>query len=336
MFMTHNNFLCTEEITLIDRVRYPQFVHLVTDGGMQILKGFRILPIFLLERLCAGEFGADLGTAQAIRDLTQNPEIRAGLIIATGNTNWSGYLSRIRRTEAYPTHKILPLGIGHIAVSGFAQQMGNFDYITTDSSSCISGHSAWHQAKLLIDSNKLDAVVVMATDNAISEEYLHMFADQGISRRQHEEDNPDIVKFRIGQGAHVGIFESNASLFKSGNVPVARIHDVALAAEYSTNPLGINDTGQGYRAVMNAVNLDAIDFVKLHGSHTADNAVEEQVVQELLGEIRRVEYKLRIGHTMGASTAVETGLAIREEAGRFLSLGAGMGNVFSAAVVEIL
>ncbi len=38
---------------------------------------------------------------------------------------------------------------------------------------------------------------------------------------------------------------------------------------------------------------------------------------------------------MGASTAVETALAIQEESGRFLSLGAGMGNVFSSAVVEI-
>ena len=39
---------------------------------------------------------------------------------------------------------------------------------------------------------------------------------------------------------------------------------------------------------------------------------------------------------MGASTAVETALAIQEKTGTFLSLGAGMGNVFSSAVVEIV
>ena len=39
---------------------------------------------------------------------------------------------------------------------------------------------------------------------------------------------------------------------------------------------------------------------------------------------------------MGAATAVETAIAIKEESGTFLSLGAGMGNVFSAAVVEVL
>ena len=47
-------------------------------------------------------------------------------------------------------------------------------------------------------------------------------------------------------------------------------------------------------------------------------------------------YKLRIGHTMGVSTAVETALAVQEESGTFLSLGAGMGNVYSSAIVEIL
>ena len=39
---------------------------------------------------------------------------------------------------------------------------------------------------------------------------------------------------------------------------------------------------------------------------------------------------------MGVSTAIETALAIQEQSGIFLSLGAGMGNVYSSAVVEIL
>ena len=39
---------------------------------------------------------------------------------------------------------------------------------------------------------------------------------------------------------------------------------------------------------------------------------------------------------MGVSTAIETALAVQEESGTFLSLGAGMGNVYSSAVVEIL
>ena len=59
-------------------------------------------------------------------------------------------------------------------------------------------------------------------------------------------------------------------------------------------------------------------------------------IKDIFGDIRTVNYKLRIGHTMGVSTAIETALAVQEESGTFLSLGAGMGNVFSSALVEIL
>ena len=64
--------------------------------------------------------------------------------------------------------------------------------------------------------------------------------------------------------------------------------------------------------------------------------IEEEIIKDKFGDIKLINYKLRIGHTMGAATAIETALAIQEESGTFLSLGAGMGNVFSSAVVEIL
>ena len=79
-----------------------------------------------------------------------------------------------------------------------------------------------------------------------------------------------------------------------------------------------------------------IDFIKTHSTFSKDNEIEDILIKEQFGDIRTIDYKLRIGHTMGVSTAIETALAIQEESGKFLSLGAGMGNVFSSAVVEIL
>ena len=65
--------------------------------------------------------------------------------------------------------------------------------------------------------------------------------------------------------------------------------------------------------------------------HRVDEAanvlIENELIKDIFGDIRTVNYKLRIGHTMGASTAVDTALAIQAESGTFLSLGAGMGNV---------
>jgi len=102
------------------------------------------------------------------------------------------------------------------------------------------------------------------------------------------------------------------------------------------SPLGISCEGIGYEKVMTRVNTDNIDFIKTHSTFSDDNDIESKLIKDIFGDIRTVNYKLRIGHTMGVSTAVETAIAIQEESGTFLSLGAGMGNVYSSAVVEIL
>ena len=87
---------------------------------------------------------------------------------------------------------------------------------------------------------------------------------------------------------------------------------------------------------MTRVNTDNIDFIKTHSTFSDDNDIESKLIKDIFGYIRTVNYKLRIGHTMGVSTAVDTAIAIQEESGTFLSLGAGMGNVYSSVVVEIL
>jgi len=100
--------------------------------------------------------------------------------------------------------------------------------------------------------------------------------------------------------------------------------------------MGISTSGEGYSKAIAGVDTTDIDFVKTHSTFSTDNKIEEYLIQEKFGRIRTVNYKLRIGHTMGASTAIETALAIQEESGTFLSLGAGMGNAFSSATIEII
>ena len=215
-----------------------------------------------------------------------------------------------------------------------ANKIGSFDYISTDSSSCISGHSAWYTARNMLSLGQLDAIVVIATDNALSEEYLTIFGEQGLSKLVDEENNSAITKFRLGQGCNISVFETTPEL--CGHSVLAKITDMHVAAESHPNPLGISNTGEGYKKVINMVNTDNINFIKMHSTFSADNKIEEEIIKDKFGDIKLINYKLRIGHTMGASTAIETALAIQEESGKFLSLGAVMGNVFSSAVVEIL
>jgi len=337
MFLTHTNSVYSEDITLLDYISYPQYVHQVANGGgMLIKRGIKIMPGELINYVLKGQHGASSGTYKFIQALTQLSTCKIGLILAAGGNSWTGYLSNIPRTAQYPEYKMPPLGSSMVHAGYIANQIGSFDYISTDSSSCISGHSAWYTARNMLTLQQLDAVVIIATDNALSEEYLAIFGEQGLSKLASEENNPDIIKFRLGQGCNISVFESLYSLLRTKHQVLAEIKDMCIAAESHPNPLGISNKGEGYKKVINMVNTNDINFVKMHSTFSADNKIEEKVIKDKFGNIKLVNYKLRIGHTMGASTAIETALAIQEESGKFLSLGAGMGNVFSSAVVEIL
>ena len=331
MYLTHSNINYSEKLQLITGIDYPQYIHMITDGGMSVRKGLLTMPEALVRLTLK-----DSDTPKVIKELTNIPELEIGFILATGGCAWTGYSSKIKHSKDYPVHKLLPLGMTHIFAGKLANSLGKFDYISTDSSSCTSGHSAWHTAQLLINSGTLDAVVVVAVDNATSEESLQMFAEQDLCKIASEEDDPSIVKFHIGQGVHIGVLESERSLLFSKNKPLAHIEKVAITCESNNNPVGILSSGDGYRKAISKVADGDYDFIKPHGTYSKVNQIEEEVIKDMYGDIPLHRYKLRTGHTMGASTALETALAIKEHSGRFISIGAGMGNTFSAASVEIL
>ena len=334
MYITHLNSIYTEDTTLIDYVPYPQYIHQVSDGGPRVALGVKILPSEFVEFMLAGTKGA---TTASKEFLTNLPSIRTGLILATGGSVWTGYGTTIPLTDKYPKHKMLPLGMTQIYAGQLANKLGGTDYVSTDSTSCISAHAALFQANTLIKAGILDRVIVVASDNGASEEYMHFFGENHLCLLAKEEGKAK--KFRLGQGANITVVESESSLVETGNAPIAKVHAINIAAETHTNPLGITSTGEGYAKAINAVlpiQGVNIDYVKTHSTYSKDNQIELEIINKLLGEIKTVNYKHRIGHIMGPSTAVEMHLSIKELGGTFLSLGAGMGNVFSAAVVETL
>lgn len=336
MYITHSNSIYSENTVLLDYIPYPQYVHQISTGGMPVEQGLKIMPMQLIEYVLAGKAGADLGSYEFIKTLMQNKRARVGFILAAGNNSWTGYITNVKRSNKYPSYKIPVMGISQVQAGYIANQLGSFDYITTDSTSCISGHSAWYTAKNMLALDKLNAVVVISVDNGLSEEYLTIFGENGLSKLATEEADSSINKFRLGQACNITVFESLASIVYSKHTAIAEIMDMHIASEYYSNPLGICPSGKGYKTVIDNVDTTGIKFVKTHNTYSEDNEIEKQIINDRFGDIKLISYKLRIGHTMGASTAVETALAIKEESGRFLSLGAGMGNVFSSAVIDIL
>ena len=337
MLLTHTNSVYSEELTLLDHIPYPQYVHQIGDGGGELVaKGIKPVTGILINHVLRGKHGAIPGTRDYIKKLLTTPTRKVGLILASGSNCWMGATTWIPKTDQYPVYKLAPMAVTQVYAGYLASQLGFFDYVATDSVSCISGHSAWNTACTLLQSERLDAIVVISVDNGLSEEYLHVFGEHELSKLAEEEDNPEITKFHLGEACNISVFESKACNRNTNNEILAVIKDVHIAAEHHVSPLGISCEGVGYEKVMTRVNTDNIDFIKTHSTFSDDNNIENELIKDIFGDIRTVNYKLRIGHTMGASTAVETALAVQEESGTFLSLGAGMGNVYSSAVVEIL
>ena len=334
MYITHLNSIYSEDTTLIDYVQYPQYIHQVSDGGMRVSLGVKILPSEFVEYLLAGTNGAITSSMDELKAL---PTRRTGLILSTGGSVWTGYGTTIPLTDKYPKHRMLPLGMTQIYAGQLANKLGGTEYVSTDSTSCISAHAALFQANTLIKSGVLDRVIVVASDNGASEEYMSFFGENKLCLLANEEGKAQ--KFRLGQGANITVLESEESINVTGNMPIAQLHDISIVAETHTNPLGITTTGDGYKRVISNV-LDThhghLDYVKTHSTYSKDNQIEQAVITETLGDIKTVNYKSRIGHIMGPSTGVEMHMSIMELGGTFLSLGAGMGNVFSAAIVESL
>ena len=99
-----------------------------------------------------------------------------------------------------------------------------------------------------------------------------------------------------------------------------------------------------------------------HGTGTESNNKAERAALEMIPEFVATSYKQKIGHTMGASGLLETFLLLDDmksgivpkienrtekdsvflsddaevPSGYILSLAAGMGNIYSAAILEAL
>jgi len=337
MLLTHTNSVYAEKLTLLDHIPYPQYVHQIGEGGGIIVKkGIKLVTGELVNYVLKGQYGSTPGTHAFITELLSVSTRKVGLIVASGSTAWLGYTTIVPKTDQYPAYKLVPMAVTQVYAGYIANQIGSFDYISTDSVSCISGHSAWYTAYNMLLLGRLDAVVVIAVDNGIAEEYLHVFGEHKLSKLLEEEDDPEVTKFHLGQGCNISVFESKQCNQDTNNEVLAVIKDIQIAAEYHSSPLGISCMGTGYKKVLNRINTDSIDFIKTHSTFSDDNDIEDTLIKNKFGDIKTINYKLRIGHTMGVSTAIETALAVQEESGTFLSLGAGMGNVFSSALVEIL
>lgn len=173
--------------------------------------------------------------------------------------------------------------------------------------------------------------------------------------------------FHVGQGAALAVFESEKAVVRQGLNPHAMLLGAYSASEASTNAIGQLESGEGYIKAMHGAMWAAkvlqsdIKIVKTHGTGTAsNNLAEKTALTSNLTDFVATSYKQKIGHTMGSSGLLETLLLlddVREGTipaienrteddpvflsksaakrdGLILSLAAGMGNIYSAAIFK--
>jgi 3-oxoacyl-(acyl-carrier-protein) synthase len=173
--------------------------------------------------------------------------------------------------------------------------------------------------------------------------------------------------FHVAQGACLAIFESGKTAMRGSKRPKATLKGAYTASEDCANAIGQREDGQGFKRAMEGALLISkirpsnITIVKTHGTGTkSNNIAEKAALEDVLSEYVATSYKPTIGHTMGVSGLLETcmllddldkgfvpKIANRTEmdtkflsidvdapSGDIMTLAAGMGSVYSAAVLS--
>jgi len=172
--------------------------------------------------------------------------------------------------------------------------------------------------------------------------------------------------FHVGQGACLAVFEDEKTVIRRGIIPKGRLLGAYTASEAHANAIGQAESGEGFiRAAKGALEMakltpDCVAVIKTHGTGTkSNNKAERNAIESVFKDFVATSYKQVIGHTMGVSGLLETCLLIdnmnsgfvpgipnrtQEDdvflshnvdapKGAILSLAAGMGNVYSAAIM---
>jgi len=353
------------QVDLLEDIPYPQRVHWFPETYNKAKTGMFYPPHKLADKVL---------DPNLLKKLRENPVGKTAFILAGGNGHFAGLNPRSKGpTQLSYEYKFLPFTLTQVYAGRIAQSCGAVDHIVTDASACASSLKALMDVQTLINHYGFKRVVVLAVEDAVSNSVLEFFGEARASLTAKDEEDgtkPSAFDdknhgFYVGQGAALAVFEC-ASVATS---PIAELKGAYTAAEACPNAIGQTESGEGFvKAIEGALWASClipqnISIVKTHGTGTkSNNVAEKAALESTLSDFVATSYKQHIGHTMGASGLLETlmmiddinyhgvvrGIANRTAkddrylsgdiiapVGDILSLAAGMGNIYSAAVLSL-
>lgn len=366
IFLTHYRTASTSYTELLEDVVYPQRVHWFPETYNRVDTGLFYPPHVLANKVLDPEL---------LKYLRENQTGKTAFILAAGTTTW-GSTRPTKDNKLKYNYKFLPFTLLQVYTGRTAQSCGNMDLVTTDSSACASSLKVMMDVQNLINFYDFDRVIVLSVEDSVSNLTLEFFGEsKAVLSAKDEEDGtkPSAFDnknegFYVGQGAVFAVFESERARDKLKSIPHAQLISAYSASESSTNAIGQLESGEGFsKAIKGAMALanvlpEDIKIVKTHGTGTASNNKSEKNALSMLPKFVATSYKQKIGHTMGASGLLETCLLLDDirngfvpkienrtedddvylsenttpPNGYILSLAAGMGNIYSAAILEAM
>lgn len=365
IYLTHYRTASTRDTELMEDIAYPQRVHWFQELYARAKTGMFYVPHKLAEKVL---------DPVLMKEMRENKVGKTAFILAGGNAHFAGINQRPAPDNRLDyVYKFLPFTLTQVYAGRTAQMFGDMDLVTTDASACASSLKTLMDVQTLIKFYGYDRVIVLSVEDAISNTVLEFFGEsKAVLTQKDEEDGtkPSAFDsknqgFYVGQGAVLAVFESEKVRSAVGH---AVLVSAFSASETSTNAIGQLETGDGYTkaikgalAFANALPED-IKIVKTHGTGTESNNKAEKNALAMIPEFVATSYKQKIGHTMGASGLLETCLLLDDmrsgivpkienrtdkdnvflsedakvPSGYILSLAAGMGNIYSAAILEAL
>jgi 3-oxoacyl-(acyl-carrier-protein) synthase len=194
-----------------------------------------------------------------------------------------------------------------------AQELGISGYINTISTACSSGANAIMLGARMLQANKLDRVLVGASE-PLAHFDINGFNALGIFDTELCKPFDDDRKgLNLGEGAAYLMLENEKSLMHSGNTPLCALSgwnnatDAYHQTASSANGYGATLTMQ---AAMQKANIKAtqIDYINAHGTGTGNNDLSESMAIAHVFKNNIPAFsstKGFTGHTLATAGAIE-------------------------------
>jgi 3-oxoacyl-(acyl-carrier-protein) synthase len=366
IFLTHYRTASTTNVELFDDIIYPQKVNWFPETYNRVKSGLVYVPHKLAEKVLDPE----LLTYLRENPVGKTAFILAAGNAHFAGIGQRPYDSRLTYTYKFLPFTLTQVYAGRIAQSCGDMDMVTTDSSACASSlkvmmdvvNLIDFYDYDRVIVLTVEDGVSNAVLEFFGDSKAV--LTQKQEDTGIKPSAFDSVNSG---FRVGQGAAFAVFESESAVSRQRITPHALLIGAYNASERSTNAIGQCEDGEGFKKVIEGVlhyshtRADEIKIVKTHGTGTAsNNKAEKSALNQTLQGFIATSYKQKIGHTMGSSGLLETLLLLgdiksgfvpaienRTETdsvflsestsppdGLIMSLAAGMGNIYSAAIFK--